>query len=72
MGWTLLCTAVVGAIYGLYLDSVIRTRFEGRRWALPGRVYARALEVHPGASITPAEPVTSSPGRGGRPGRVGP
>ena len=55
LGWTLLCTAVVGAIYGLYLDSVIRTRFEGRRWALPGRVYARALEVHPGARITPAE-----------------
>jgi len=51
----LLCAAVIGGLYGLYLDAVIRARFEGRRWALPGRVYARALEIHPGARISPAE-----------------
>ncbi|MDF1555720.1 MAG: transglycosylase domain-containing protein, partial [Deferrisomatales bacterium] len=54
MAWALLCAVVVGGIYGLFLDSLIRNRFEGRRWALPGRVYARALEMHPGARIAPA------------------
>ncbi len=39
------------AIYALYLDHVVRTEFEGRRWALPARVYARPLEIFPGEKI---------------------
>jgi penicillin-binding protein 1B len=38
--------------YGIYLDRIIRTKFEGQRWALPARVYARPLELYVGRQIT--------------------
>jgi len=31
--------------YVFYLDTTIREAFEGRKFALPARVYGRALEV---------------------------
>ena len=31
-----------------YLNYLINARFEGGAWALPSRVYARALELYPG------------------------
>ncbi len=43
---------LVLAAYTLYLDFVIRKQFEGRRWALPARVYARPLELYPGKAFT--------------------
>ena len=33
--------------YTLYLDSLIRVQFDGKRWSLPARVYARPLELFP-------------------------
>ncbi len=33
------------------LDKKITTRFEGRRWELPARIYARPLELYPGRRI---------------------
>jgi len=36
----------------LYLNYQVTTEFEGRKWDLPSRVYARALEVYPGALLT--------------------
>lgn len=48
----------VGAAIGLlipwtvYLDHEVRTEFEGRKWDLPSRVYARPLELYPGLPIT--------------------
>lgn len=42
------------AAYVMWLDFVIQSRFEGRRWALPARVYARPMEVFSGARISPA------------------
>lgn len=41
--------------YGAYLDFTIRTHFEGKRWALPAKVYARALEIYPGQALAPAQ-----------------
>jgi penicillin-binding protein 1B len=38
--------------YILYLDITIREAFEGRKFALPARVYGRALEVYPGLKLT--------------------
>jgi len=38
--------------YVLYLDATIRNAFEGRKFALPARVYGRALEVYPGLKLT--------------------
>ncbi|MFN2258173.1 MAG: transglycosylase domain-containing protein, partial [Desulfuromonadaceae bacterium] len=40
-----------------HLDSVVRERFEGKRWQLPAKVYARPLELYPGLSLTPAQMV---------------
>ncbi|MEJ2385406.1 MAG: penicillin-binding protein 1B [Xanthomonadales bacterium] len=39
----------------LYLDYQVTSEFEGRKWDLPSRVYARALEVYPGALLTPPD-----------------
>ena len=43
------------ALYGVHLDKVVRAKFEGKRWALPARVYARPLEIYAGRSLTVAE-----------------
>ena len=40
------------AIYLGYLNYVINSRFEGGAWALPSRVYARALELYPNLALT--------------------
>ncbi|MDQ2694347.1 MAG: penicillin-binding protein 1B [Pseudomonadota bacterium] len=43
--------AALGA-YVMHLDTLIRSQFEGRRWALPARVYARPLELFPGRPLS--------------------
>ncbi|MDH5325631.1 MAG: penicillin-binding protein 1B [Gammaproteobacteria bacterium] len=42
---------VVGVMYVAYLDFQIRTQFEGKRWAIPAKVYARPLELYPKVSL---------------------
>ncbi|MGI9335901.1 MAG: penicillin-binding protein 1B [Gammaproteobacteria bacterium] len=44
---------VVAASYFVWLDLAVRPAFDGKRWALPARLYARPLEVYAGASLTP-------------------
>ena len=46
----LLLLGLSGYIY--YLDVTIRDAFDGRKFALPARVYGRALEVYPGLKLT--------------------
>jgi penicillin-binding protein 1B len=41
--------------YVYYLDVTIREAFEGRKFAVPARVYGRALEVYPGLKLAPAQ-----------------
>lgn len=48
LGLTLL---LVLAAYLLYQDIRIRYHFEGKRWALPARVYARPLELYAGRQL---------------------
>ena len=43
------------AVWTIYLDVNVRERFEGKRFALPARVYARPLELYPGLRLSPAE-----------------
>lgn len=38
----------------VYLDAVVTSRFEGRRFEVPSRVYARPLELYSGAPISAA------------------
>ncbi|HEY0633919.1 MAG TPA: penicillin-binding protein 1B [Gammaproteobacteria bacterium] len=42
-------------LYALYLDTKVRDQFEGRRFALPARVYARPLELFAGARLSADE-----------------
>ena len=39
--------------FTLYLDFRVRDAFEGRRFALPARLYARPLELLPGLKLAP-------------------
>ncbi len=39
-------------LYTLYLNSIIKDKFEGRRWSIPAKVYARALEIYPGVRLS--------------------
>ncbi len=51
----LFLAALVGGVYLLYLDHTVRVKFDGKRWAVPARVYGRALELYPEAPVTPQE-----------------
>jgi penicillin-binding protein 1B len=53
--WLLLIGVVLGVLGAGYvweLDQEIRAQFEGKRWALPTRVYARPLELYAGQRIS--------------------
>ena len=39
------------AIYVMRLDSVVRTKFDGQRWEIPAKVYARPLELYVGSTV---------------------
>lgn len=43
--------ALAAMLYVVYLDVVIRSQFEGKRWSLPARVYARPLELYAGEDL---------------------
>ncbi len=43
---------VILAGWTVYLDAVVTSRFEGRRFEVPSRVYARPLELYDGASVS--------------------
>ncbi len=45
--------SLILGVYLLYLDHTVRIKFEGKRWAVPARVYGRPLELYPGAPVTP-------------------
>ena len=50
----LLATLLIAvlAAYTFYLDRVLLQKFEGKRWSVPSRVYARALELYPQKPLT--------------------
>lgn len=47
--------AVFLAIYGVYLDSQIRSRIDGKVWQLPAAVYGRMVNLEPGMSYSKKE-----------------
>ena len=46
---------LAAAGFTLYLDFRVRSEFEGRRFALPARIYARPLELHAGLRLPQVE-----------------
>lgn len=52
----LLIVAILGLfVYLYYLDIEVREKFEGARWEVPSRVYARPLSLYEGQKLTQAE-----------------
>ncbi len=51
----LLVFIVVMAVYGVYLDSQIRSRIDGKVWQLPATVYGRMVNLEPGMSYSKKE-----------------
>ncbi len=54
LAMVLLLGLLVGA-YSLYLSKTVRVKFDGKRWAVPAKVYARPLDLYAGAAISPAQ-----------------
>ncbi len=52
----LLRLAVVGvavlAVWLVYLDAQVRQQFDGKKWTLPAKVYARPLSLYPGQLLS--------------------
>lgn len=74
LGRLCLVGLVILAGWMVYLDAVITERFEGRRFEVPSRVYARPLELYDGTSISAGalgrelELAGYRPGNGSSPG----
>lgn len=51
--YLVLPASIVLVFYTLYLDVQVREKFEGKRWALPARVYAQPLELFAGKALKP-------------------
>ena len=50
----LLVSGVVAGLllpWVIYLNHIVTTEFEGRKWDLPSRVYARPLDLFPGLAL---------------------
>ena len=52
-GILFLCATLVFVVWVIYLDIQITSKFDGKKWAVPARVYARPLEVYQGLLLTP-------------------
>src|ERR671937_1332870 len=51
LGYAFLVGLLAASAFTLYLDLRVKSEFEGRRFALPARIYARPLELHVGLRI---------------------
>lgn len=52
--WCFLWGALAAAVGVVILDSVVRAKFEGAKWALPAHVFARPLDLYPGQALSQA------------------
>ena len=60
LGWVIklfLVFVVVMAAWGIYLDSEIRSRIDGKVWQLPATVYGRMVSLEPGMAYNKSEMV---------------
>ena len=58
LGWLIklfIVAVVVMAAYGVYLDSEIRSRIDGKVWQLPAAVYGRMVNLEPGMAYSKKE-----------------
>ncbi|CAM3462613.1 penicillin-binding protein 1B [Parendozoicomonas haliclonae] len=48
-----LCGLVVLGAWLIYLDAVITSTFDGKKWAIPAKVYAQPVELYEGMTLDP-------------------
>ena len=48
----LIIASIPLAIYTVHVSSMVTEKFEGKRWAVPARVYARSMELYAGAPVS--------------------
>ncbi|HEY5900230.1 MAG TPA: transglycosylase domain-containing protein, partial [Burkholderiales bacterium] len=53
--YALAAGSLLAVAFVIHLDLRVRDQFEGRRFALPARIYARPLEVHAGLRVSQAD-----------------
>ncbi|WP_313042878.1 penicillin-binding protein 1B [Acinetobacter sp.] len=46
---------LVFSIYLIRLDNIVRDKFEGQRWDIPAKVFARPLEIYTNAPVSQAD-----------------
>lgn len=51
------CVLVIGAfvafsVYLIKIDNIVRAKFEGQRWDIPAKVFARPLEIYTNAPVS--------------------
>ncbi len=51
----ILVIVLISLAWLIVLDFQVRAKFDGKKWAIPARVYARPLEVYEGLLLTPEE-----------------
>lgn len=51
--YSFLLLLLLTAIWVVVLDVQVREKFDGKKWSLPARVYARPLELYEGLPLTP-------------------
>lgn len=51
--WRLSILLILGlSVWLVYLDAQVRQRFDGNKWTLPAKVYARPLSLYPGLLLS--------------------
>jgi penicillin-binding protein 1B len=63
---TLLGCSLAFTLYVFYLDHIVQVRFEGRRWAIPAKVYGRSLPLSAGLRLDQARLLRELEGLGYR------
>jgi penicillin-binding protein 1B len=53
--WVLLISALAGGLYVWYLSGTIESRFAGRRWSVPSRVYADGMLLFQGQAYSQSQ-----------------
>lgn len=48
----LLVLLTIFGVWMVYLDAQVRAAFDGKKWALPAKVYARPLALYPGVLLS--------------------
>ena len=56
----LFCIVVIGlfvafSIYLIRMDNIVRDKFEGNRWDIPAKVFARPLEIYSNAPVSQSD-----------------